>query len=78
MYIDAHQHFWTYNPEEYGWIDERMSVLKRDFLPAELEALCSKNRCSGNGCRPGHTIELTGRDMAKWHLDHFSGIQFDP
>lgn len=47
MYIDAHQHFWTYNPEEYGWIDERMSVLKRDFLPAELEALCSKTAVQG-------------------------------
>jgi len=35
--IDSHQHFWKYDPKEYGWIDERMDVLKRDFLPADLE-----------------------------------------
>jgi len=35
--VDSHQHFWRYDPQEYGWIDERMSALKRDFLPADLE-----------------------------------------
>jgi L-fuconolactonase len=35
--IDAHQHFWRYDPGEYGWIDERMSPLRRDFLPPELK-----------------------------------------
>ena len=35
MRIDAHQHFWHYNPGEYSWIDDRMSALRRDFLPAE-------------------------------------------
>jgi L-fuconolactonase len=37
MRIDAHQHFWRYGPDEYAWIDERMAVLRRDFLPADLE-----------------------------------------
>ena len=36
--IDAHQHFWRYDPREYDWIDERMGVLKRNFLPADLES----------------------------------------
>jgi L-fuconolactonase len=36
MKIDAHQHFWKYNPDEYGWIDDEMKVLKRDFLPDDL------------------------------------------
>jgi len=36
--IDAHHHFWKYTPEEYGWIDESMTVLRRDFLPADLQA----------------------------------------
>ncbi|MCU0456397.1 MAG: amidohydrolase family protein [Bacteroidales bacterium] len=36
MKIDAHQHFWIYNSAEYGWIDESMKVLKRDYLPADL------------------------------------------
>ena len=37
MRIDAHQHFWTYEPQEYEWIDKRMGVLRRDFLPEHLE-----------------------------------------
>lgn len=39
MQIDAHQHFWRYDPAEYGWIDESMSALRRDFLPHDLEPL---------------------------------------
>lgn len=37
MVIDAHQHFWTYNEKEFGWIDKRMESLKRDFLPEDLK-----------------------------------------
>jgi L-fuconolactonase len=36
MHIDAHQHFWIYDPKEYGWIDGTMTPLRRDFLPADL------------------------------------------
>jgi L-fuconolactonase len=35
--VDAHVHFWTYDPAEYGWIDETMLPLRRDFLPADVE-----------------------------------------
>lgn len=35
--VDAHQHFWKYDPCEYDWIDDRMAVLRRDFLPIDLE-----------------------------------------
>jgi L-fucono-1,5-lactonase len=35
--IDAHHHFWKYTPAEYGWIDDEMAVIRRDFLPADLE-----------------------------------------
>ncbi|MEP1448992.1 MAG: amidohydrolase family protein [Paraglaciecola sp.] len=38
MRIDAHQHFWVYNPDEFDWIGESESVLKHDYLPATLEA----------------------------------------
>jgi L-fuconolactonase len=37
MHIDSHQHFWTYNQQEYGWIDEEMASIRRDFLPDELK-----------------------------------------
>jgi len=35
--IDAHHHLWKYKPTEYGWMDDTMSVLKQDYLPADLE-----------------------------------------
>jgi L-fucono-1,5-lactonase len=35
MRIDAHQHFWRYRADEYGWIDDSMAVLRRDVLPVE-------------------------------------------
>ena len=37
MHIDAHQHFWIYDPREYGWIDDTMTPLRRDFLPVDLQ-----------------------------------------
>jgi L-fuconolactonase len=37
MRIDAHQHFWKYNPREYGWIDDSMAALRRHFLPTDLK-----------------------------------------
>ena len=36
MRIDSHQHFWNYNPVEYGWINDDLSKIKRDFTPADL------------------------------------------
>lgn len=36
--IDAHHHLWRYSESEYGWIGDSMSRLRRDFLPAELQA----------------------------------------
>jgi len=38
MRIDAHQHFWSYNMDEYGWIGDNMALLKRDFLPPDLKS----------------------------------------
>ena len=34
MIIDAHNHFWTYNTQEFGWIAD--DVLRRDFQPGDL------------------------------------------
>jgi L-fuconolactonase len=34
--VDAHQHFWRYSEAEYGWINEAMSAIRRDFLPGHL------------------------------------------
>lgn len=37
MIIDAHHHFWEYDPVEYNWIDDEMSAIRRDFLPVNLQ-----------------------------------------
>ncbi len=47
MYIDAHQHFWRYNAREYGWIDDSMASLRRDFLPCHLEPELKSNGFKG-------------------------------
>jgi len=36
MRIDAHHHFWHYSKADYGWIDDSMAALRRDFLPEDL------------------------------------------
>lgn len=38
MRIDSHHHFWSYDPVDYGWIDDTMRVIRRDFLPEHLKA----------------------------------------
>lgn len=48
MHIDAHQHFWRYTPDQYRWISDDMSVLKRDYLPNDL--LKELERCQVAGC----------------------------
>lgn len=48
MHIDAHQHFWQYDPFRDQWIDDSMAILKRDFLPADLKPLLGENNF--NGC----------------------------
>src|SRR6202142_1727445 len=36
MIVDAHHHFWRFSAAEFGWIDDRMAAIRRDFLPADL------------------------------------------
>jgi L-fuconolactonase len=45
--IDAHHHLWRYTPEEYGWINEQMGVLRRDFLPDDLKPLLGRAGIGG-------------------------------
>ncbi len=45
--IDSHQHFWKYNPAKHTWINNQMSVLKKDFLPGDLEIVFQENQVHG-------------------------------
>jgi len=48
MHIDAHQHFWIYNPDEFGWIDDSMAAIRRDFLPVDLHTELERNDVHGS------------------------------
>ncbi len=45
--IDSHQHFWQFDPVRDAWIDDSMSVIRRDFLPEDLKPLLTVNNIDG-------------------------------
>lgn len=45
--IDAHQHFWKFDPTRDAWINEEMKVIRKDFLPMDLEKVLQKNYFDG-------------------------------
>ena len=76
MRIDAHQHFWQYSAKEYGWINNSMKKLKKDFLPEDLYPLIIDLEING-------TIVVQARqtlEETKWILqlsnryDYIKGV----
>ncbi len=58
--IDAHHHLWRYTTEEYGWIDDSMALLQRDFLPTDLqEAMQSANIDAAIAVQARQSLEET-------------------
>lgn len=47
MTIDSHQHFWNYEPAKHVWIDDDMSVIRRDFSPSDLRKVYIENDIDG-------------------------------
>lgn len=47
MHIDAHQHFWRYDPLRDKWITDEMSIIRRDFLPEDLRPLIEEQGIQG-------------------------------
>jgi L-fuconolactonase len=45
--IDSHHHLWRFNPTEYDWIHDSISMLRRDFLPGELETEATRANVAG-------------------------------
>jgi L-fuconolactonase len=45
--IDAHQHFWKFDPIRDSWITEEMLVIRRDFGPQDLEPILKANGMDG-------------------------------
>ena len=46
--IDAHQHFWQFDPVRDSWITPDMSAIRHDFLPADLKPLLDRNGMDGS------------------------------
>ena len=47
MTIDAHHHFWQFDPIRDAWIDDTMQVIRRDFLPVDLEPILVEHNIDG-------------------------------
>lgn len=47
MRIDAHQHYWKIQRNDYGWITPEIPVLYRDFLPSDLKPHLRKHQMDG-------------------------------
>ncbi len=60
MKIDAHQHFWKYNPVKHYWLGGDMTILKHDFLPEDLETILKNNGFDGTiAIHSEHNLEDT-------------------
>jgi L-fuconolactonase len=70
--IDAHQHFWQYNPVEHAWMTEEMAAIRRDFLPPDLKPLL--DRLGFDGC-----VAVQARqnlEETRWLLELARGHEF--
>jgi L-fuconolactonase len=71
MKIDAHQHFWQYSTQEYGWIGPDMASLKQDCLPDNLLTLLNSVDIEGTvAVQARQTLEETRwlLELADQHL----------
>lgn len=46
--IDAHHHFWKYEPSRHAWITDDMRAIRRDFQPGDLKPLLDKQHIEGS------------------------------
>ena len=47
MTIDAHQHFWNYQPRRDTWITDDMEAIRKDFYPEHLFPILKKHGIEG-------------------------------
>jgi L-fuconolactonase len=45
--IDAHQHFWKYNPVRDAWITDEMAAIRKDFMPLDLQQVLRQKGIDG-------------------------------
>lgn len=47
MRIDAHQHFWIFDPVRDAWINDDMLAIRHNFMPTDLAPLLKTNALDG-------------------------------
>lgn len=48
--IDAHQHFWKFDPVRDSWINDGMLAIRKDFLPGDLLPILQETGIDGCVC----------------------------
>lgn len=79
--IDAHHHLWHYTAEEYGWISDDESELRRDFILPELSDLLASAGVDGTvAVQARQTVEETRwlLEVAKAHSSLFGVVGWLP
>lgn len=56
--IDSHQHFWFHDPQVHSWITDEMELLKRDFLPSDLQPFLAAEQVIGTVAVQANQSEL--------------------
>lgn len=70
--IDAHQHFWNFDPVRDSWINDEMAILQRDFLPQDLQPLLTENNLDGSVLVQCDQSEMENEFL----LNHASNFDF--
>jgi len=70
--IDSHQHFWQYDPVRYDWIDDGMSVIRKDFLPGDISPVLKENGFDGCITVQSHQSEAEN----EFHLTNANKYDF--
>jgi L-fuconolactonase len=66
--IDSHHHLWDLSRFDYGWMPPGDSIIKRDYLPSDLEPLLEKNGIAATVLVQAHESV----EEADWLLDLFA------
>lgn len=68
--IDAHQHFWTYEPIRDNWIDSTMQILAKNYLPMHLGSILIENNFTGTVTIQSNSSEAENNFQLKNASEH--------
>lgn len=57
MRIDAHQHFWQFDPVRDSWIGDNMAAIQKAFMPEDLQPALAENGFDGCVAVEAHQSE---------------------